>query len=61
MAEIQVRLHSFKGSVALRIGEGETVYITPNTALRLSKELKLAGDQIGNGYHYPTTEIIGNK
>lgn len=51
------RVHEHAGRVAVRIGNSETLYLSPDLARKLGAELKLAAQRIKNGYHYPSTEI----
>lgn len=59
MAKTQkfARLHEFCGLVAFYSNDTPTIYFTPAMALKISKELALAADQIKNANHYQSTEI----
>jgi hypothetical protein len=53
----RARLHELSGNIAIRLGDGETVYMSVAMARALRTELALAMWQIENGFHYPTTEV----
>ena len=55
--QTEARLHEHAGSVAVRIGEGETVYLTPELAEKLAKELGVAAVRVAGGHAYKTTNI----
>lgn len=57
MANYDVRLHEFNGKLAIHFADMPTIYLSPQLAEKLSKELKEAAIQLRNGFHYPTKEI----
>lgn len=59
----QARLHEHAGRVALLLSDDkgrypcETLYLSTDLARKLANALAFAADQIGQGYHFPTTGI----
>ena len=55
--EDSARVHEFGSSVALKVGDNQTIYLSLRLAEALSRELAIAADQIRHGYHYGTVEV----
>lgn len=59
-AIIDAQIHRFGKHVALYVGNGETVYITPNDARTLANALNACADEIVNVPNFAQS-TVGSK